>query len=114
LCNQLKHSHNHTHRDYHRYSHDFSGHHHHHHHHHHQFQPHYMIIIIIIYTLGSPRQCIHADTIYLPCPQYPDVHMEPLYTFFVALQDVTDEMGMMIMMMIMFLLIFVDYHHSYY
>ena len=48
-----------------------------------------------ILTLGSPRQCIHADTIYLPCPQYPDAHMEPLYTFFVALQDVTDEMGMM-------------------
>ena len=42
---------------------------------------------------GSPRQCIHADTIVLPCPQYPDVQMEPLYTFFVALQDVEENMG---------------------
>uniref|UniRef100_A0A061R4V3 Phytanoyl-dioxygenase n=1 Tax=Tetraselmis sp. GSL018 TaxID=582737 RepID=A0A061R4V3_9CHLO len=42
---------------------------------------------------GSPRQCIHADTIHLPCPQYPDVSAEPLYTFFVALQDVEDGMG---------------------
>jgi hypothetical protein len=42
---------------------------------------------------GSPRQCVHADTIVLPCPQYPDVSMEPLYTFFVALQDVEDDMG---------------------
>lgn len=42
---------------------------------------------------GAPRQCIHADTIVLPCPQYPDVHMEPLYTFFIALQDVEDNMG---------------------
>ena len=37
---------------------------------------------------GAPRQWIHADTIFLPCPQYPDVKMEPLYTFFIALQDV--------------------------
>ena len=42
---------------------------------------------------SSPRQCVHADTIVLPCPQYPDVSMEPLYTFFVALQDVEDGMG---------------------
>lgn len=42
---------------------------------------------------GAPRQCVHADTIVLPCPQYPDAHMEPLYTFFVALQDVEDNMG---------------------
>mmetsp|Transcript_13443 Transcript_13443/g.18395 ORF Transcript_13443/g.18395 Transcript_13443/m.18395 type:complete len:370 (-) Transcript_13443:95-1204(-) len=41
---------------------------------------------------GSPRQCIHADTIYLPCPQYP-VPMAPLYTFFFAVQDVEDGMG---------------------
>ena len=44
-------------------------------------------------TLGSPRQCIHADTIVFPSPQYPDVHMDPLYTFFIALQDVTADMG---------------------
>eukprot|EP01041_Mallomonas_annulata_P010739 gene10739-22436_t len=42
---------------------------------------------------GAPRQCIHADTIVLPCPQYPSVSMEPLYTFFIALQDVEDNMG---------------------
>jgi len=42
---------------------------------------------------GAPRQCVHADTIVLPCPQYPEAHMEPLYTFFVALQDVADDMG---------------------
>mmetsp|Transcript_44480 Transcript_44480/g.112535 ORF Transcript_44480/g.112535 Transcript_44480/m.112535 type:complete len:357 (-) Transcript_44480:123-1193(-) len=42
---------------------------------------------------GSPRQCIHADTIHMPCPQYPDVSVEPLYTFFFALQDVEDGMG---------------------
>ena len=42
---------------------------------------------------GSPRQCIHADTIVLPCPQYPDASMAPLYTFFMALQDVEDDMG---------------------
>ena len=42
---------------------------------------------------SSPRQCVHADTIVLPCPQYPDVSMEPLYTFFVALQDVEEGMG---------------------
>ena len=41
----------------------------------------------------SPRQCLHADTIVLPCPQFPDASMEPLYTFFVALQDVEDGMG---------------------
>ncbi|KAJ1397906.1 hypothetical protein B484DRAFT_368727 [Ochromonadaceae sp. CCMP2298] len=34
---------------------------------------------------GAPRQCVHADTI--------DQSMEPMYTFFVALQDVTFEMG---------------------
>jgi len=42
---------------------------------------------------GAPRQCVHADTIVLPCPQYPEVTMEPLYTFFIALQDVEDDMG---------------------
>lgn len=42
---------------------------------------------------GAPRQCIHADTIVLPCPQYPDASMEPLYTIFIALQDVEDAMG---------------------
>ena len=42
---------------------------------------------------GAPRQCIHADTIVLPCPQYPDASMAPLYTFFMALQDVEDDMG---------------------
>jgi len=42
---------------------------------------------------GAPRQCIHADTIVLPCPQYPDASMKPLYTFFIALQDVEDGMG---------------------
>lgn len=42
---------------------------------------------------GSPRQCLHCDTIYLPCPQYPSANMEPLYTFFIALQDVEDNMG---------------------
>jgi ectoine hydroxylase-related dioxygenase (phytanoyl-CoA dioxygenase family) len=42
---------------------------------------------------GAPRQCIHADTIVLPSPQYPDASMEPLYTFFIALQDVEDNMG---------------------
>jgi len=42
---------------------------------------------------GAPRQCIHADTIVLPCPQYPDASMEPLYTCFMALQDVEDDMG---------------------
>jgi len=42
---------------------------------------------------GSPRQCVHADTIVLPCPQYPDAVMAPLYTLFVALQDVEDGMG---------------------
>jgi hypothetical protein len=41
----------------------------------------------------SPRQCVHADTIVLPCPQFPDVSMAPLYTFFVALQDVQNDMG---------------------
>ena len=42
---------------------------------------------------GAPRQCVHADTIVLPCPQYPNASMEPLYTFFVALQDIEDAMG---------------------
>jgi len=42
---------------------------------------------------GAPRQCIHADTIVLPSPQFPDASMEPLYTFFIALQDVEDDMG---------------------
>ena len=42
---------------------------------------------------GAPRQCIHADTIVLPCPQYPSASMEPLYTCFIALQDVDDDMG---------------------
>ena len=42
---------------------------------------------------GAPRQCVHADTIVLPCPQYPDASMEPMYTVFVALQDVDDAMG---------------------
>ena len=47
----------------------------------------------IVAEPGAPRQCVHADTIVLPCPQYPDAHMAPLYTFFVALQDVEDGMG---------------------
>ena len=47
----------------------------------------------IISYPGSPRQCVHADTIVLPCPQYPNASMEPLYTFFVALQDVEEGMG---------------------
>ena len=47
----------------------------------------------IVAEPGSPRQCLHADTIVLPCPQYPDVTMPPLYTFFVALQDVEPGMG---------------------
>ena len=42
---------------------------------------------------GAARQCVHADTIVLPCPQYPQASMEPLYTFFVALQDIDDDMG---------------------
>lgn len=42
---------------------------------------------------GSPRQCVHADTIVLPCPQYPAAAMAPLYTIFIALQDVKDDMG---------------------
>ena len=42
---------------------------------------------------GAARQCVHADTIVLPCPQYPQASMEPLYTCFVALQDVDDAMG---------------------
>lgn len=42
---------------------------------------------------GSPRQCVHVDTIALPCTQYPDISMEPLYTIMVALQDVSDDMG---------------------
>jgi len=39
----------------------------------------------IVSDPGSPRQCVHADTIYMPCRQYP-VDMAPLYTFFIALQ----------------------------
>lgn len=42
---------------------------------------------------GAPRQCMHADTIVLPCPQYPEASMKPLLTFFVALQDVEEGMG---------------------
>jgi len=42
---------------------------------------------------GAPRQCVHADTIVLPCPSYPSASMEPLYTCFIALQDVEDDMG---------------------
>lgn len=42
---------------------------------------------------GAPRQCVHADTIVLPCPQYPEASMAPLLTFFVALQDVEEGMG---------------------
>jgi len=47
----------------------------------------------IVSDPASPRQCIHADTIHLPCPQYPSVSMPPLYTFFIALQDISDDMG---------------------
>ncbi|KAI8469046.1 MAG: hypothetical protein J3K34DRAFT_424936 [Monoraphidium minutum] len=47
----------------------------------------------IVAQPGAPRQCVHADTIVLPCPQYPAAAMEPLYTFFVALQDISDDMG---------------------
>jgi len=35
---------------------------------------------------GSPNQCVHCDTPFLS-------DVEPLYTFFVALQDVDDNMG---------------------
>lgn len=42
---------------------------------------------------GAPRQCVHADTIVLPSPQFPNASMAPLYTFFIALQDVEDGMG---------------------
>ncbi|KAJ1637239.1 hypothetical protein T492DRAFT_586859 [Pavlovales sp. CCMP2436] len=42
---------------------------------------------------GSPRQCMHPDTIVLPCPQFPLASMETLVTFFVALQDVEEDMG---------------------
>ena len=35
---------------------------------------------------GSPRQCLHCDTPYLD-------GVKPLYTFFIALQDVEDDMG---------------------
>ncbi|KAJ1495187.1 hypothetical protein T484DRAFT_1608209 [Baffinella frigidus] len=41
---------------------------------------------------GAPRQNMHVDTIVLPCPQFPEASMEPLYTFFIALQDVEDNM----------------------
>ena len=47
----------------------------------------------IVAEPGAPRQCVHADTIVLPCPQYPNVSMAPLWTFFVALQNVEDGMG---------------------
>lgn len=47
----------------------------------------------VISDPGAPRQCIHADTIVLPCLQYPDAIMEPLYTCFIALQDVEETMG---------------------
>jgi len=50
-------------------------------------------ISCLIADNGAPRQNIHADTIYLPCPQYPNAFMEPMYTFFVALQDIDDDMG---------------------
>ncbi|KAG8457717.1 hypothetical protein KFE25_013223 [Diacronema lutheri] len=42
---------------------------------------------------GAPRQCVHADTIVLPCAQFPTAKMAPLFTFFVALQDVEEGMG---------------------
>ena len=35
---------------------------------------------------GSPNQCVHCDTPFLQ-------NVKPLYTFFVALQDVDDDMG---------------------
>jgi hypothetical protein len=47
----------------------------------------------IVADPGAPRQCIHTDTIVLPCPQYPTASMEPLYTIFVALHDIEDAMG---------------------
>ena len=40
----------------------------------------------IISDPGSPTQCIHCDTPWLP-------NVAPLYTFFIALQDVEDDMG---------------------
>lgn len=40
----------------------------------------------IISDPGSPTQCVHCDTPYLES-------VAPLYTFFVALQDVKDDMG---------------------
>ena len=40
----------------------------------------------IISDPGSPTQCLHCDTPYL-------ASIAPLYTFFVALQDVDDDMG---------------------
>jgi ectoine hydroxylase-related dioxygenase (phytanoyl-CoA dioxygenase family) len=46
----------------------------------------------IVSDPGSPRQCVHADTIYMPCRQFP-LEMPPLYTFFIALQDISDDMG---------------------
>jgi hypothetical protein len=42
---------------------------------------------------GSPRQCVHCDTIVLPCPQYPQASMDPIYTVFIAVQDIEDDMG---------------------
>ena len=47
----------------------------------------------IISDPGAPRQVIHTDTAYLPSTQYPNVSMDSLYTFFVALQDIDDNMG---------------------
>lgn len=40
----------------------------------------------IISDPGSPTQCIHCDTPWLP-------NVAPLYTFFIALQDVESDMG---------------------
>lgn len=42
---------------------------------------------------GAVRQCVHCDTIVLPCRAYPEARMAPLLTFFIALQDVADDMG---------------------
>jgi ectoine hydroxylase-related dioxygenase (phytanoyl-CoA dioxygenase family) len=40
----------------------------------------------IISDPGSPTQCVHCDTPWLP-------NAEPLYTCFIALQDIDDDMG---------------------
>ena len=37
------------------------------------------------------RAC--ATAVVLPSPQFPNAVMAPLYTFFIALQDVEDNMG---------------------